>query len=58
MAALLKELAVDKTVARLNIEHYRGLLAKQSDATKRDLIARLLAEEEAILAALENKEKN
>ena len=48
---------MDKTVARLNIEHYRKLLANEPDETKRDLIARLLAEEEAKLAGLENPSK-
>jgi hypothetical protein len=40
---------VDRTVARLNIEHYRRLLAKETDEAKRQLIQRLLAEEEAKL---------
>jgi len=46
---------VDKVVARLNIEHYRALLANEVDATKRRTIIHLLAEEEAKLAALENR---
>ena len=45
---------VDKTVARLNIEHYRSLLANEADETRRQVIARLLAEEEAKLSRLEN----
>ena len=49
---------MDKTVARLNIEHFRRLLANEADETKRQLIARLLAEEEAKLARLENQNKN
>ena len=51
----LREHAVDKVVARLNIEHYRALLANEVDATKRRTIIHLLAEEEAKLAALENR---
>ena len=43
---------MDRTVARLNIEHYRTLLAKETGETKRQAIMRLLAEEEAKLAAL------
>jgi len=43
--------AMDRTVARLNIEHYRTLLAKETDETKRRTLIRLLAEEEAKLAA-------
>ncbi len=45
---------MDKTVARLNIEHYRRLLAGSLDETQRHTILRLLAEEEAKLAALLN----
>jgi hypothetical protein len=40
---------MDRTVARLNIEHYRRLLATESDETRRQVIQRLLAEEEAKL---------
>ncbi len=54
---------MDKAVARLNIEHYRRKLAEETDETKRQMLIRLLAEEEAKLAALNaktepNKEKN
>lgn len=48
---------MDKTVARLNVEHYRKLLANEADETRRQQIARLLAEEEAKLARLENPSK-
>ncbi len=41
---------MDRTVARLNIEHYRRLLARETDETRRQTIMRLLAEEEAKLA--------
>ena len=43
---------MDKTVANLNIEHYKALLASETDATKRKLIARLLAEEEVKLVKI------
>jgi hypothetical protein len=43
---------MDKSVARLNIEHYRKLLATDLDATKRQTILLLLAREEATLARL------
>ena len=43
---------MDRTVARLNIEHYRKLLAEKMDAAKRQTILRLLAEEEARLTSL------
>jgi hypothetical protein len=43
---------VHRTVARLNIEHYRQLLAEEMDAAKRQTILRLLAEEEARLTSL------
>jgi hypothetical protein len=41
---------VDRSVARLNIEHYRRLLEKETDEDRRQTIKRLLAEEEAKLA--------
>jgi hypothetical protein len=40
------------TIARLNIEHFRRKLAEETDADKRQMLLRLLAEEEAKLAAL------
>jgi hypothetical protein len=43
---------MDKTIARLNIEHYRRLLARETDEARRQKIERLLAEEEAKLAAM------
>jgi len=49
---------MDKTVADLNIEHYRRLLAVETDPVKRQTIERLLAEEETKLAlALAKKTK-
>jgi len=41
---------VDRTVARFNIEHYRRLLATETDEQKRRVLQTLLAEEEAKLA--------
>lgn len=47
---------MDRTVADLNIAHFKTLLATETDPVKRQTIARLLAEEEAKLArALETK---
>ena len=43
---------MDEKVAKLNIEHYKRLLASETDETKRVSIARLLAEEEANLAKI------
>ena len=43
---------MEEAVARLNIEHYRKLLAEEKDETKRRTLRSLLAEEEAKLAAL------
>jgi len=43
---------MDKRVAQLNIEHYRQLLAAEPEGPKRQTLLRLLAEEEAKLAAL------
>jgi hypothetical protein len=48
---------MDKTVARLNIEHFQKKLATETDATRRQQILRLLAEEEAKLTALESQKK-
>jgi hypothetical protein len=39
-------------IARLNIDHLRRKLAAEKDETTRQTIGRLLAEEEAKLAAL------
>lgn len=44
---------MDRFVARLNIDHYRTLLARETDAGKRDAILKLLAEEERTLAILD-----
>lgn len=41
---------MDRSVARLNIEHYRKLLAAETDETRRHTLLRLLSEEEGKLA--------
>jgi hypothetical protein len=43
---------MERTVARLNIEHYKHLLARETDDAKRQTLMRLLAEEEAKLRGL------
>jgi hypothetical protein len=48
---------MEKTVAKLNIEHYRNLLFKESDESRRQTLIRLLADEEAKLALLMNPQK-
>jgi hypothetical protein len=48
---------MDELVARLNIEHYQKKLAEELDDTKRKTVLRLLAEEEAKLAALNAAQK-
>ena len=40
---------MDRTVAHLNVEHYRRLLEKETDEARRQMLMRLLAEEEAKL---------
>jgi hypothetical protein len=45
---------MDKFVAKANIEHYKKKLSQETDETKRQALARLLAEEEAKLASLTN----
>jgi hypothetical protein len=44
---------MDRFVAKANIEHFRTVLATETDETKRQLLARLLADEEAKLASLD-----
>jgi len=39
-------------IAKANIEHFKKLLETETDATKRAMIERLLAEEEQRLAAI------
>jgi hypothetical protein len=46
--------AMDQFIARLNIEHFRALLIKETDEAKRKTILRLLHEEEEKLATLES----
>ncbi len=44
-------------MAHLNIEHYKKLLAAETDPSRRQLLTRLLAEEEAKLAKIAASEK-
>jgi hypothetical protein len=44
---------MDRTIAQLNIEHFRKLLATETDESKRQTLLRLLAQEEAALAKLD-----
>ena len=46
-----------KNNIRLNIEHYKRLLATESDPHKLETITRLLAEQEAKLQEIERKER-
>jgi len=48
---------MDRSVARLNIEHFRRLLAKETDEQRRQMLMRLLAEEEAKIADSAPNEK-
>jgi len=48
---------MDKFVANLNIAHFRQQRADETDPTKRLMLARLLAEEEAKLAGLSTAPK-
>lgn len=52
-----ERIAVDKSIARLNIEFFRKRLGEEADEAKRALIARLLAEEEAKLQAISAPER-
>ena len=49
---------MDRSVARLNIEHYKRLLAGEVDESRRQMLMRLLAEEEAKLNDSHPPEKN
>ena len=49
--------AMDKMVARLNISHYKMKLATEQDEVKRQILLRLLTEEEAKLAVLDDPPK-
>ena len=49
--------AMEKMIARLNISHYKMKLVTEQDQAKRQILRRLLAEEEAKLAALEDPPK-
>jgi hypothetical protein len=42
---------MDKTIAQLNVEHFRRLLANETSEEKRQVILKLLAQEEAKLEA-------
>ncbi len=46
---------MDNFIARLNIEHYRKVLADEADEKRRQKILKLLAEQEAKLAAAERR---
>jgi len=46
-----------RTIIELNIKHYRNLLRSETDAAKRQTIAKLLAEEEVKLARLSVEKK-
>lgn len=48
---------MDRMIAKLNIEHYRKLLASEVDEAKRQMLGRLLAEEEAKLATMNAPER-
>jgi hypothetical protein len=46
-----------KNIVRLNIEHYKRLLATETDPGRRETIARMLAEQEAKLKEMERKDR-
>ena len=49
---------LDRTVARLNIEHYRKKLAEETDPDRRATLLRLIAEEETKLIAAERQKSS
>ena len=48
---------MDRTVAQLNIAHFKKLLAKTNDEAERAKLLRLIAEQEAKLKAAEPESK-
>ena len=48
---------MDKMIARLNISHYKMKLVTEKDEAKRQILLRLLTEEEAKLAVLDDPPK-
>ena len=52
------ESAVDRTVARLNIEHYRRQLLTEKDEVKRQTLMRLLTEEGEKVLKLSNQPRD
>ena len=48
---------MDKVIARLNISNYKMKLVAEQDEAKRQILLRLLTEEEAKLAALDDPSK-
>ncbi len=46
-----------RTIIELNIKHFQNLLRRATDAAKRQVIAKLLAEEEAKLARLAHENR-
>ncbi len=49
-----EERGMQRTVAQLNIDHFRKRLSEEADDAKRQMLQKLLAEEEARLAKLTN----
>jgi hypothetical protein len=49
---------LDRTVASLNIEHYKRLLATETDGPRRQLLLRLLAEQEKKIAPANGPDGN
>ncbi len=45
-------------IAQLNIDHFRKMLTTEQDIKTRTMLVRLLAEEEAKLAALKRKSRS
>lgn len=48
---------MDRSVARLDVEHFRQLLASETDEARRKVLLQLLAEEEAKVAEPGPKER-
>jgi hypothetical protein len=49
---------MDRSVARLNMEHFKKLLETEADEKKRQILAQLLSEEEAKLEKANQETKD
>jgi len=49
---------MNPAIARLNVAHYKRLLVKETDEKRREMLLRLIAEEEARIGSDGDKEQH